>query len=748
MRKEANPNLSWPVYTSSEQQEKEQVEAVFHLGGGELEDESFAGYKYNYDGMPEYADIGEDPDYSYHTVIATGGGLLSPPKKTLEDDGVVWELVETYTSSGETDCPVCGAGGNGVEWWAEQFEDAHGRAPTPNDECGLCENLYSEMPGFVYIGDGYEAIYRTHNSNIWPEDYEDEREAGFERSAMDPNALLQNILDLAEYFLFGRAADEPFDETQVEELAEGVTNLNEWIERGGFLPDKWNKGPKFRAKREGRQKDARNRIHRGDPVDRYAGRLNQMNELLSIERNKRLLRGAPKWVEQVLPRALQLATDARTEARLRSDQNLEWSGVAAELAMTEARQLKPMSEEEKIEQVAAWLVRMVARQEGRQKDAAGKKRMRLKERGGFSRSDMVEFMLGDQIAYGKIIDFKRQEGGPVALISVKSVMDNEGVWSRYPGGYHKFVPIPINELETASRPFSWFKEQKAAQFTGRLRGAAQEPLYIRLFRDAVDQLGAAGSKDEAVQVLTYLVGKAEELLQELQTVASTRLAGPSYYWLQVGDQPDYDKFDSLPDVITELQKAGVGPVRAWTKLGLETSQFQGDNDISLYIGDEAANPYHELKTLDKIEVNRALGLEDAPTTASRKGRRAAAELDTFTEAYVVAALWSSLDEDGVPLDDNYSIDDIDADCLAKMVTDCQKFQQDNWADFVEVDDVSAEYMNEEVAGHDFWLTRNKHGTGFWDGDWPEPQATRLSDAAEAFGETDLYVTDDDTLACT
>ena len=22
------------------------------------------------------------------------------------------------------------------------------------------------------------------------------------------------------------------------------------------------------------------------------------------------------------------------------------------------------------------------------------------------------------------------------------------------------------------------------------------------------------------------------------------------------------------------------------------------------------------------------------------------------------------------------------------------------------------------AGHDFWLTRNGHGAGFWDGDWP------------------------------
>lgn len=45
------------------------------------------------------------------------------------------------------------------------------------------------------------------------------------------------------------------------------------------------------------------------------------------------------------------------------------------------------------------------------------------------------------------------------------------------------------------------------------------------------------------------------------------------------------------------------------------------------------------------------------------------------------------------------------------------------------------------VGHDFWLTRNGHGTGFWDrglgavGD-------RLSVAAHAYGEASLYVGDD------
>ncbi len=35
---------------------------------------------------------------------------------------------------------------------------------------------------------------------------------------------------------------------------------------------------------------------------------------------------------------------------------------------------------------------------------------------------------------------------------------------------------------------------------------------------------------------------------------------------------------------------------------------------------------------------------------------------------------------------------------------------------------------------DFWLTRNRHGAGFWDGDYPDGIGERLSDIAHGFGE--------------
>lgn len=48
-----------------------------------------------------------------------------------------------------------------------------------------------------------------------------------------------------------------------------------------------------------------------------------------------------------------------------------------------------------------------------------------------------------------------------------------------------------------------------------------------------------------------------------------------------------------------------------------------------------------------------------------------------------------------------------------------------------------------LAGKDFWLTRNGHGANFKSGDWPEPFATTLYDAAKAAGEIDLFIGEDD-----
>jgi hypothetical protein len=106
----------------------------------------------------------------------------------------------------------------------------------------------------------------------------------------------------------------------------------------------------------------------------------------------------------------------------------------------------------------------------------------------------------------------------------------------------------------------------------------------------------------------------------------------------------------------------------------------------------------------------------------------------FTKAYFEAALWSSTDDDGEPLDKNYTIADISQECAEQMALDCAQFQIENCADI--------ETVTYTQAGHDFWLTRNGHGAGFWDGDWPEEVGDRLTKAAREFGEFSLHVGDD------
>lgn len=115
--------------------------------------------------------------------------------------------------------------------------------------------------------------------------------------------------------------------------------------------------------------------------------------------------------------------------------------------------------------------------------------------------------------------------------------------------------------------------------------------------------------------------------------------------------------------------------------------------------------------------------------------------DAFTKAYVEAALWSSTDDNEVPLDRDHCIEDIAPSTLARIVAECDSFQSVNDALITE-ENTSSRYGASEQAGHDFWLTRNGHGCGFWDGDWEEPAATQLDEASKAAGECYLYVGDD------
>lgn len=147
-------------------------------------------------------------------------------------------------------------------------------------------------------------------------------------------------------------------------------------------------------------------------------------------------------------------------------------------------------------------------------------------------------------------------------------------------------------------------------------------------------------------------------------------------------------------------------------------------------------------------------------------------LSTFLQAYIEAALWSSTgapfdicpcceqqavlcrwDEDGEPvcsncsdrepnheppLDDSYGPEDLTPATLSTMEAECK--------DFIEAQAELLEELSAAQAGHDFWLTRNRHGTGFWDRVLGEV-GKALTEAAHTYGSCDLCVGDDGMIYC-
>lgn len=134
-----------------------------------------------------------------------------------------------------------------------------------------------------------------------------------------------------------------------------------------------------------------------------------------------------------------------------------------------------------------------------------------------------------------------------------------------------------------------------------------------------------------------------------------------------------------------------------------------------------------------------------------------AALDAFTQGYIEALFftenepgtdrserddpeWAHRVEEGQQKDipGDYGFSDLAPEALETILADCAAFQESYgpmWADGG---------ASDEQAGHDFWLTRNRHGAGFWDrpDDFYGEHAETLTDAAHAYGEVDAYVGDD------
>lgn len=116
------------------------------------------------------------------------------------------------------------------------------------------------------------------------------------------------------------------------------------------------------------------------------------------------------------------------------------------------------------------------------------------------------------------------------------------------------------------------------------------------------------------------------------------------------------------------------------------------------------------------------------------------KLDPLTRQYLETALWSSTDTingvESVPLDKDHDISDIAQCSVNRAISDCATFEE-----LAKQADINLAAFGLEHVGHDFWLTRNHHGAGFWDGDYPDEIGKKLTEISDSFEELSPYIGD-------
>lgn len=108
------------------------------------------------------------------------------------------------------------------------------------------------------------------------------------------------------------------------------------------------------------------------------------------------------------------------------------------------------------------------------------------------------------------------------------------------------------------------------------------------------------------------------------------------------------------------------------------------------------------------------------------------DLDEFTQGYMEAMEWL-LDESV----DRDKLRGFTRQAIKSAKADCADFQRFNKLKLEEYENLSG--RSKSYAGHDFYLSRNGHGTGFFDRG-NEPVFQELQGAAKVYGSTNEWVT--------
>ncbi len=109
------------------------------------------------------------------------------------------------------------------------------------------------------------------------------------------------------------------------------------------------------------------------------------------------------------------------------------------------------------------------------------------------------------------------------------------------------------------------------------------------------------------------------------------------------------------------------------------------------------------------------------------------DIDIVIESYLEAALWDSESDYREELADK-TIFDFSYNAKKQAKEEIKWFLD-------KAGDVFSEILNTEI-GHDLWLSRNGHGSGFFDrAGYEDDDAEFLMDLARILGEINIYVND-------
>lgn len=119
-----------------------------------------------------------------------------------------------------------------------------------------------------------------------------------------------------------------------------------------------------------------------------------------------------------------------------------------------------------------------------------------------------------------------------------------------------------------------------------------------------------------------------------------------------------------------------------------------------------------------------------------------AKLPLIVQGYLKAVFWTDASPDAEEELRDMGYSDLAPEALQSVVSECQKFEAQA-AQLLTLA-YGRDGYSEERAGHDFWLTRNHHGTGFWDRDELDADGLgdKLTKVAHSFGDVCLVVGDD------